>query len=202
MPLTLYTRSAACPAVHSDHRHPCCFNRLSLCAALPQDEDLRQAAAMLQRGLNAPTLAEEEAAWTAVIDAYGRSSAPWADDVVGRALGNRGNARSRQVRQWRCPVHRQCPPPTTSRHGVVTSVSWVCCPAYAAVQGSCWSSAAVQGRLSAALDDYAAAMARCPWSVDPVLNRGVALEALGRWGPGSILHLSVSSSSTYAVSLP
>jgi hypothetical protein len=38
----------------------------------------------------------------------------------------------------------------------------------------------IQGRLSAALDDYAAAMARCPWSVDPVLNRGVALEALGR----------------------
>jgi hypothetical protein len=54
---------------------------------------------MLQRGLNAPTLAEEEAAWTAVIDAYGRSTAPWADDVVGRALGNRGNARSRQVCQ-------------------------------------------------------------------------------------------------------
>jgi hypothetical protein len=66
----------------------------------------------------------------------------------------------------------------------------------------CCPSAAAQGRLSAALDDYAAAMARCPWSVDPVLNRGVALEALGRWALGSILHMSVSSSSDYTVSLP
>jgi hypothetical protein len=80
---------------------PASVSEMHRCAAAPQDEDLRQAAAMLQRGLSAPTLAEEEAAWTAVIDAYGSSTAPWADDVVGRALGNRGNARSRQVG----PVH-------------------------------------------------------------------------------------------------
>ncbi len=54
-------------------------------------------------------------------------------DVVGRAWGNRGNARARQ------------------------------------------------GRLQEALADYNASIALCPWSVDPVLNRGVALEALGRF---------------------
>jgi tetratricopeptide (TPR) repeat protein len=64
-------------------------------------------------------------------------------DVVGRAYGNRGNARSRQ------------------------------------------------GKLQAALADYNTSIQLCPWSVDPVLNRGVALEALGRfegaqacWGDG------------------
>jgi len=52
---------------------------------------------------------------------------------VGRALGNRGNARARQ------------------------------------------------GRLEDALRDYNAAIERCPWSADPVLNRGVTLETLDRY---------------------
>lgn len=51
---------------------------------------------------------------------------------VGRAWGNRGNARSRQ------------------------------------------------GKLQEALADYNQAIIICPWSPDPVLNRGVVLEALGR----------------------
>ncbi|KAL4525194.1 hypothetical protein Ndes2526A_g07274 [Nannochloris sp. 'desiccata'] len=53
--------------------------------------------------------------------------------VVGRAWGNRGNARARQ------------------------------------------------GKLQEALSDYNTAIKLCPWSVDPVLNRGVTLEALERF---------------------
>ena len=75
----------------------------------------------------------EEALWTELIDKYRGLDAPWSADVVGRALGNRGNSRARQ------------------------------------------------GRLEAALQDFDAAIALCPWAVDPVLNRGVALEGLERW---------------------
>ena len=41
-------------------------------------------------------LQEEERLWTLIIDKYGRFQAKWVPDVVGRAWGNRGNARSRQ----------------------------------------------------------------------------------------------------------
>ena len=41
-------------------------------------------------------LQEEERLWTLIIDKYGRFEANWVPDVVGRAWGNRGNARSRQ----------------------------------------------------------------------------------------------------------
>jgi len=51
---------------------------------------------MLQQGLNATDVREEEAVWTSIIEKYGGSTAPWAPDIVGRAWGNRGNARSRQ----------------------------------------------------------------------------------------------------------
>lgn len=59
---------------------------------------------------------------------------PWGPDIVGRAWGNRGNARSRQ------------------------------------------------GKLQEALRDYNTAIELCPWSVDPLLNRGAVLEQLGRCG--------------------
>ena len=39
---------------------------------------------------------EEERLWTELIEKYGASDAIWKPDVVGRAYGNRGNARSRQ----------------------------------------------------------------------------------------------------------
>lgn len=38
----------------------------------------------------------------------------------------------------------------------------------------------LQGKLTQALSDYNASIKLCPWSVDPVINRGVLLEALGR----------------------
>lgn len=64
----------------------------------PSDPDLRQAAALIQEALNATDVRAEEAIWTDIIDRYGSSQAPWAADVVGRAIGNRGNARARQGR--------------------------------------------------------------------------------------------------------
>lgn len=97
------------------------------------DTELRRAANMIQEGLNAETVEEEERVWTRIIDEFSTSKANWRDDVVGRALGNRGNARSRQ------------------------------------------------GKFRLALEDYNESIATCPWSVDPVLNRGVLLENLGRF---------------------
>jgi tetratricopeptide (TPR) repeat protein len=67
-----------------------------------------------------------------IIDEYSNVDANWVPDLVGRAWGNRGNARSRQ------------------------------------------------GKLEAALRDYTTAIEICPWSVDPLLNRGAVLEQLGR----------------------
>ena len=68
----------------------------------PTDARLREAANALQAALNAESLAAEEQGWTAVIDRYepllSDATAPWAPDIVGRAYGNRGNARSRAGR--------------------------------------------------------------------------------------------------------
>ena len=75
---------------------------------------------------------------TQIIDQYSGIDATWAPDIVGRAWGNRGNARSRQ------------------------------------------------GKLDAALQDYNQAIEICPWSVDPLLNRGAVLEQLGRSVPVAI----------------
>ena len=97
----------------------------------PNDERLREAFNKLQAGLNAENVAAEEAIWTEIISKYERLDEPWVPDIVGRAYGNRGNARSRQ------------------------------------------------GRMEQAISDYNKSIEICPWSVDPVLNRGVVLENLG-----------------------
>ena len=58
---------------------------------------------MFQQALNAPTVALEELFWTNIIDEFGGqqdAQANWANDLVSRAIGNRGNARARQVRRW------------------------------------------------------------------------------------------------------
>lgn len=60
------------------------------------DPELREAGRMIQQALNAPSVEEEESLWTEVIARFSPVVAPWRDDVVGRAYGNRGNARSRQ----------------------------------------------------------------------------------------------------------
>ena len=42
-------------------------------------------------------MVEEEELWTEVIERYESVKAEWVSDIVSRAYGNRGNARSRQV---------------------------------------------------------------------------------------------------------
>ena len=97
----------------------------------PNDKRLRDAYNLLQSGLNATSVEREEAIWTEIITKYGEGTEPWIPDIVGRAYGNRGNAKSRQ------------------------------------------------GRMEEAIGDYNKSISICPWSVDPVLNRGVVLENLG-----------------------
>lgn len=109
----------------------------------PTDKDLRAAAKLLQDALNAPTVEQEEALWTKIINEYSNVEAPWGADIVGRAWGNRGNARSRQ------------------------------------------------GKLQDALRDYNKAIELCPWSVDPLLNRGAVLEQLGRYKEAEDDYLSI-----------
>ena len=60
------------------------------------DPRLRAAATLIQEALNADDVVKEEALWTKIITEYGSIDAPWVPDVVGRAWGNRGNARARQ----------------------------------------------------------------------------------------------------------
>ncbi|CAI7923789.1 unnamed protein product [Closterium sp. NIES-53] len=65
----------------------------------PTDEKLRAAATTFERALTASTVEEEEALWTVVIESCERAgNAEWVPDIASRALGNRGNARSRQGR--------------------------------------------------------------------------------------------------------
>lgn len=60
------------------------------------DKRLQDAASTFQNALNATTVVEEERLWTEVINKYGSLEAEWVADIVSRAYGNRGNARSRQ----------------------------------------------------------------------------------------------------------
>jgi len=60
------------------------------------DPELRAAANALQKALNARTVEEEERLWTELINDYQDLKADWVPDIVGRALGNRGNSRTRQ----------------------------------------------------------------------------------------------------------
>jgi len=60
------------------------------------DPKLRRAGALIQQALTAGDVRGEERIWTQIIDEFSGTQAPWADDVLGRALGNRGNSRSRQ----------------------------------------------------------------------------------------------------------
>lgn len=106
-----------------------CAQPLTLAAALSPGRHPAQGA----------TAQHKRTCRTKIIEKYGAVDAPWGPDIVGRAWGNRGNARSRQ------------------------------------------------GKLQEALRDYNTAIELCPWSVDPLLNRGAVLEQLGRCAPRSRL---------------
>lgn len=61
-------------------------------------DELRVASSMFASALDAPDVREEERLWTEILDRYGCNSTPtgWRADACARAVGNRGNARSRQ----------------------------------------------------------------------------------------------------------
>ncbi|GBG61766.1 hypothetical protein CBR_g23280 [Chara braunii] len=60
------------------------------------DPRLRDAADIFGQAMSASTVKEEERLWTVIIDRYGDLETDWTPDILSRAWGNRGNARSRQ----------------------------------------------------------------------------------------------------------
>ncbi|CAI5524020.1 unnamed protein product [Closterium sp. Naga37s-1] len=101
---TSASTSAATSAFAGNPGGPVPPARIDLAAAPrgtfdPTDEKLRAAATTFERALTASTVEEEEALWTVVIESCERAgNAEWVPDIASRALGNRGNARSRQGR--------------------------------------------------------------------------------------------------------
>ncbi len=59
-------------------------------------EQLRDLQERFEAALNANSVVEEEASWTSIIEKYGGDQAPWAQDAVGRAYGNRGMSPHKQ----------------------------------------------------------------------------------------------------------
>lgn len=132
------------------------------------DSDLLQAAALVQRALNAEDVKQEEALWTEIIDTYGSSKAIWAPDVVGRAWGNRGNARSRQGRMQQALTDYNtaielCPwsgDPVLNRGVVLEAL----------------------GRWDEAIRDYRAVLDKQPEDPAPWNNLGNAYAGKQEWG--------------------
>ncbi|GAB4818025.1 hypothetical protein N2152v2_005071 [Parachlorella kessleri] len=124
------------------------------------DPRLREAAQVLQRALGADSVQEEEALWTEIIERYGGLDANWVPDLVGRAWGNRGNARSRQgkLQEALSDYNRSiqlCP------WGVVLEAL---------------------GRFEEAIQDYRAVLAAAPNDPAAWNNLGNATAGAGRWG--------------------
>ncbi|DBB14513.1 hypothetical protein WJX82_001275 [Trebouxia sp. C0006] len=133
----------------------------------PTDEDLRDAAALLQRALNAEEVQQEEALLTELITKYESNKSNWVPDVVGRAYGNRGNARSRQgkleesLADYNTAI-RICPwsgDPVLNRGVVLEAL----------------------GQFEDALTDYRAVLAVQPQDPAGWNNLGNASAGLGRW---------------------
>lgn len=134
----------------------------------PTDEKLRDAASLLQQALNANDVKVEEELFSRVIDEYKDTEAVWVPDVVGRALGNRGNARSRQgklddaIADYNAAI-QLCPwsvDPILNR-GVVLEA---------------------QGRFDEAVADYRTVLAAEPEDPSAWNNLGNASAGLQRWG--------------------
>lgn len=133
----------------------------------PTDPDLREAAALLQRALNAPSVQEEEALWTRVIDTYGGMDRPWVPDVVGRALGNRGNARSRQGKLAAA---------LEDYNAAIATCPWSVDPVL-----NRGVALEALGRWEEAISDYRAVLAAAPNDPAGWNNLGNASGGLGRW---------------------
>ncbi|GLC47107.1 hypothetical protein PLESTB_000870100 [Pleodorina starrii] len=133
----------------------------------PSDPDLREAAALLQRALNAPSVEEEEALWSQVIDTYGTLDKPWVPDVVGRAWGNRGNARSRQGRLQEA---------LSDYNTAIEICPWSVDPVL-----NRGVALEALGRFDEAVSDYRAVLEANPMDPAGWNNLGNATGGLGRW---------------------
>ncbi|GIL66615.1 hypothetical protein Vafri_20103 [Volvox africanus] len=133
----------------------------------PTDPDLREAAALLQRALNAPSVDEEEALWSEVIQKYGDIDKTWVPDVVGRAWGNRGNARSRQGRLQEA---------LSDYNTAIATCPWSVDPVL-----NRGVALEALGRFEEAVVDYRAVLAAAPLDPAGWNNLGNATGGLGRW---------------------
>ncbi|MCO5570746.1 hypothetical protein L7F22_024474 [Adiantum nelumboides] len=130
------------------------------------DKRLQDAATTFQNALNATTVVEEERFWTEVIVKYGSLEAEWVADIVSRAYGNRGNARrkaGRGVRRLR-QVNHAC---SVDKEDDLFAIYF-----YSTELG-CYNRTSIM------------------YAVDPVLNRGVVLESLGRYDEASADYVAV-----------
>ncbi|KAG2426841.1 hypothetical protein HYH02_014694 [Chlamydomonas schloesseri] len=133
----------------------------------PSDPELREAAAMLQRALNAPNVEAEEAGWTEVIERFGGLDRPWVPDVVGRAWGNRGNARSRQGKLQEA---------LSDYNTAIAICPWSVDPVL-----NRGVALEALGRWEEAISDYRAVLAAAPNDPAGWNNLGNASGGLGRW---------------------
>ena len=105
----------------------------------------------------------EEALWTELIDTYSGMKADWVPDVVGMRSFYGTQSCCASVLgsgEWHCSGSQ------VSGHVKHRMAE----PAGRAL-GNRGNSRSRQGRLDEALADFNAAIALCPWAVDPVLNR-------------------------------
>lgn len=137
----------------------------------PSDPRLRTAATLIQEALNAEDVVKEEALWTKIITEYGNVDAPWVPDVVGRAWGNRGNARARQGRlqdalsDYNTAI-KLCPwsvDPVLNRGVTLEAL----------------------GRFPEAIVDYKAVLAAAPEDPAAWNNLGNASAGMGEWATAS-----------------
>ena len=140
----------------------------------PSDPRLREAARLIQQALNADSVTKEEALWTEIIETYSplvSQRVEWAPDVVGRAVGNRGNARARQGRlkdalsDYNESI-KLCPwsvDPVLNRGAVYEAL----------------------GRFDDAIADYKAVLRVSPQDPAAFNNLGNAYSGLGLWSEAS-----------------
>lgn len=133
----------------------------------PTDSELRAAANLLQKALNAVTVEQEEALWTELIDTYRGVKADWVPDIVGRALGNRGNARTRQGRLNAA---------LGDFNAAIELCPWAVDPVLN--RGVCLEGMA---RWEEAIADYKAVLAAAPNDPSAWNNLGNPNAALGNW---------------------
>lgn len=133
----------------------------------PADPELRAAANLLQKALNATDVKSEEALWTELINTYSDVKADWVPDIVGRALGNRGNARTRQGRLEAA---------IGDFNAAIKLCPW-------AVDPVLNRGVALEGlrRWEDAIADYKAVLAAAPNDPSAWNNLGNPNAALGRW---------------------